>query len=84
MTGHEETVLLPVYGVFLKNPDKDGEDVMVYMAYSEEAAEAKIRWHANFNGNFRSQYYYRRVDQQEYTETGELLYRGDANDEGII
>lgn len=76
--------MLPVWGVFLKSPDGYFmKDVALYLAFSEEAAEAKMKYHALQNNNFPSQYRIRRVDQQEMDDTGRILYKGNDNDEGL-
>lgn len=57
----------PVFGVFLKG--KFGmPDGMIFMAFSEEAAESKRNWHAYHNSNFHSDYVIRRIDQNEFDE----------------
>lgn len=76
--------LLPIYGIFMKSPDGDIEkDVALFLAFSMEAAEAKLAWLATQHGNFRSNYRIRRIDQQEFDEYGRTLYKGNENDEGL-
>lgn len=75
---------LEIYGVFFKSPDGDiNNDIAIYLAFSEEAAWAKVRAHAKYNSNFISNYRVRRIDNQEYDDYGRLLYMGNENDEGL-
>lgn len=81
---NEGDKLMEVYGVFLKSPDGNiNNDFLIYMAFSLEAAERKRNAHAFLNGNFRSNYVIRRVDQQELDTDGRLIYMGDENDEAL-
>lgn len=76
--------VIDIYGVFYKSPDGDIEkDIPIYLAFSMEAAEAKRNHHAFHNGNFKSNYRIRRIDQQEMDDYGRILYKGNENDEGL-
>lgn len=68
--------IVALWGIFVKSKDKDVEDMMIAMALSEEVADRKKKYFAAQLGEFESNLYYRRVDQQEYNEDGKLLYSG--------
>lgn len=63
----------PVFGVFLRSKMDGIPDGMIFMAFSEEAAESKRDWHAYHNSNFKSDYVIRRIDQEELDENARYM-----------
>lgn len=68
--------VIALWGIFVKSKDKDVDDMMIAMALSEEVADRKKKYYAAQLGEFESNLYFRRIDQQEYDEEGRLIYPG--------